>query len=73
MAEIILKFNDEDFEDARTALDGWKWKNAMWQLDQHLRSELKYNEKISSDTANAYDSIREKIREILQDDHLIME
>lgn len=73
MAEIILKFNDEDFEDARTALDGWKWKNAMWQLDQHLRSELKYNENISSDTANAYDFIREKMREILQDDHLIME
>jgi hypothetical protein len=48
MAEIILKFNDEDFEDARTALDGWKWKNAMWQLDQHLRSEIKYNEKISA-------------------------
>ena len=73
MAEIILKFNDEDFEDARTALDGWKWKNAMWQLDQHLRSEIKYNEKISSDTENAYDSIREKLREILQDNHLIME
>ena len=73
MAEIILKFNDEDFEDARTALDGWKWKNAMGQLDQHLRSELKYNEKISGDTANTYDSIREKIREILQDDNLIME
>ena len=73
MAEIILKFNDEDFEDARTALDGWKWKNAMWQLDQHLRSEIKYNEKISGDTENAYDSIREKMREILQDDHLIME
>ena len=73
MAEIILKFNDEDFEDARTALDGWKWKNAMWQLDQHLRSEIKYNEKISGDTANTYDSIREKIREILQDDNLIME
>lgn len=73
MAEIILKFNDEDFEDARTALDGWKWKNAMWQLDQHLRSEIKYNEKISSDTANTYDSIREKIREILQDNYLIME
>ena len=73
MAEIILKFNDDDFEDARTALDGWKWKNAMWQLDQHLRSEIKYNEKISSDTENAYDSIREKMREILQDNHLIME
>lgn len=73
MAEIILKFNDEDFEDARTALDGWKWKNAMWQLDQHLRSELKYNEKISGETDKAYQAIRDKIYEILNDDNLNMD
>jgi hypothetical protein len=73
MAEIILKFNDEDFEDARTALDGWKWKNAMWQLDQHLRSELKYNEKISGETDIAYQAIRDKIYEILNDDNLNMD
>ena len=66
MGEIILKFDSiEEAEDARTALDGYKWKLAMWDLDQHLRSELKYNEKISGETDAAYDAVREKIREIL--------
>jgi len=70
MAEIILKFKEDELEDARTALDGWKWKNAMWQLDQHLRSELKYNEKISGETDTAYQAIRDKIYEILNDENL---
>lgn len=73
MAELILKFTEEEFEDARTALDGWKWKMAMQDLDQHLRSELKYNEKLSADTDKAYEAIRDKIREILSDNNLNIE
>ena len=73
MAEIILKFKEDEFEDARTALDGWKWKMAMWDLDQHLRNELKYNEKLSAETDEAYQAIREKIREILNDSNLNIE
>lgn len=74
MAEIILKFDSvEEAEDARTALDGWRWKNAMWELDQHLRAELKYNEKISGETDKAYENIRQKIREILTDHNLNIE
>ena len=43
MAKIILEFNGEDEAiDARTALDGWKWKSAMWDLDQILRSTVKH-------------------------------
>ena len=74
MAEIILKFDSvEEADDARTALDGWKWKNSMWELDQHLRAELKYNEKISGETDKAYENIRQKIREILSDHNLNIE
>ena len=74
MAEIILKFDSvEEADDARMALDGWKWKNAMWQLDQYLRAELKYNEKISAETDKAYENIRQKIRELLSDDNLNIE
>jgi len=72
--EVIIKFSDEDAaEDARVALDGWKWKHAMWELDQHLRNELKYNEKLPSAVDEAYESLRNKIREILSDNNLIME
>lgn len=73
MTEIILKFDSEDFEDARLALDGWKWKMAMQDLDQHLRSEIKYNEQLSADTDKAYEAIRDKIREILHDNNLNLE
>lgn len=74
MAKIILEFDSiEEADDARTALDGYKWKLAMWDLDQHLRSELKYNENISGETDAAYEAVREKIREILESYNLNLE
>ena len=73
MAELILKFNEDELEDARTALDGWKWKSSMWELDQWLRGEIKYNEKLSEETDEAYQAIRDKIREILHDSNLNIE
>ena len=73
MAEIILKFKEDEFDDARTALDGWKWKSAMWELDQWLRGEIKYNEKLSAERDDAYQAVRDKIREILDDDNLNIE
>ena len=74
MAEIILKFDSiEEAEDARTALDGWRWKHSMWDLDQHLRSEMKYNQKITDETYKAYEAIRDKIREVLNDNNLVLE
>lgn len=73
MAQIILRFKEDELEDARTALDGWKWKSSMWELDQWLRGEIKYNEKISGETDAAYQAVRDKIREILNDDNLNIE
>jgi len=74
MAEIILKFDSiEEAEDARTAIDGWRWKHSMWDLDQHLRSEIKYNQNLSDETYKAYEAIRDKIREVLNDNNLILE
>ncbi|MFN9952695.1 MAG: hypothetical protein ACK55I_06320 [bacterium] len=74
MMEVIIKFSDEDAaENAKIALDGWKWKHAMWELDQHLRNELKYNEKLPSAVDEAYESLRDKIREIVSDNNLTME
>lgn len=73
MAEVILKFKEDELDDARTALDGWKWKSAMWELDQWLRGEIKYNEKLSAERDDAYQAVRDKIREILDDDNLNIE
>ena len=73
MADIILKFDSqEEGDDARTALDGYKWKMAMWDLDQKLRSITKYGVSITAPNTSATgveqdvaDKLREEIREIL--------
>jgi len=72
MATIKIKFKDDEHDDARTALDGYKWKLAMWDLDQKLRSIVKYNASLvmhNEPATNAEielaDKIREEIRDIL--------
>lgn len=69
---IILEFGDDEANDARTALDGWKWKLAMWDLDQLLRSTVKHgvsilnkNQEATNEEVNVADKIRDEIREIL--------
>ena len=73
MSKIILEFDGvEEAEDARTALDGYKWKLAMWDLDQLLRSTTKYdvsllkrNEQASEAEYEIAEKLREEIRDIL--------
>ena len=43
MNKIILEFDGtEEANEARNALDGWKWKAVVWELDQKLRATTKY-------------------------------
>ena len=69
--KITIEF--EDSEDAREALDGYKWKLAMWDLDQLLRSTTKYdvsllkhNEQASEAEYEVAEKLREEIRRILE-------
>lgn len=72
--EVIIKFSDEDAaENAKTALDGWKWKHCVWEIDQELRNTLKYDENMPDDVYKALESLRDKIREIVSDNNLTME
>jgi hypothetical protein len=72
--EVIIKFSDEDAaEDAKTALDGWKWKHCVWEIDAELRNNLKYDENLPTDVAKAFESLRDKIQEIVSDNNLTME
>ena len=78
MSKIILEFDGvEEQDDARTALDGSKWKMAMWDLDQLLRSTTKYdvsllkhNEQASEAEYEIAEKIREEIGRILGDYNL---
>ena len=75
MSKIILEFDGiEEADDARTALDGIKWKISMWELDQWLRSQIKYApETLSDDAYKAFEECREKLREIVNDINLSLD
>ena len=78
MGKIILEFDSiEESEEARTALDGSKWKGAVWDLDQELRKIVKYGQfdgrEATSEEMEIADKLREKIREILEDYNLNLE
>ena len=75
MGKIILEFDSiEEQYDARVALDGSKWKLAMWDLDQKLRSATKYgvidNREATPEEQDMADKVRDFIRDILNDYHL---
>ena len=73
MGKVVLEFDSvEEQDDIRCALDGYKWKLAIWDLDQELRSTTKYgmsmfkkNEQATSEECEIAEKMREMIREIL--------
>jgi len=73
MGKIILEFDSvEESHEARVALDAMKWYAAVWDLDQKLRSIVKYGTGISdegkeatSEERNVADKLRTEIRQIL--------
>jgi hypothetical protein len=78
MGKIILEFDSiEEQDDARMALDGIKWKVAMWDLDQLLRSATKYGTFDGREATGAEqdmaEALREYIRDILNESNLNLE
>lgn len=71
MGKIILEFDSlEEESGARVALDGHRWKNAMWELDQKLRETTKYGKSVihSEVTASGVEQdVAEKYREMIRD------
>lgn len=73
--KAILEFNMDDGENRDNfdnAVNGWKWKQAVCEIDQWLRSEVKYNDNLSEEQYKIYDSTRDKIREILGESGLTL-
>ena len=71
MSKIILEFDDvEEREDALNAINGFKWKMAMYELDQYYRGIWKYSQKVEE--IEMAEKVREEIREILNNNELIL-
>ena len=71
--KAILEFDlPEENEDFQAAINGHKYKSAVWNFDQLLRSEMKYKE-LSNDTYQSYQWCRDELRKILEQDNLFIE
>lgn len=69
--EANLKFNlPEDSEDLDNALNGYKYKLALWDLDNFLRSEIKHGDDESK--ATHYEEIRDRLHDLLNEYNLTL-
>jgi hypothetical protein len=71
--KAILEFDlPEEERDFRNAINGRKYKDAIWDFDQLLRSEIKYKE-LPEDTCKSLKWCRDELRKILAEDNLFIE
>ena len=70
MAKVILEFDAiEDQDDIQSALNGYKWKLAMWDLDQELRATTKYGKSQinSTEACSVEDAVAERYRNMIRE------
>ena len=70
MAKVILEFDAiEDQDDIQSALNGYKWKLAMWDLDQELRATTKYGKSHINNTeaCSVEDAVAERYRDMIRE------
>lgn len=62
--KATLEFNlPDDQDDFRDAVNGQKWTLVIWDFDQHLRSQIKYNDNLSPEEYKIYEEIRDLLWE----------
>lgn len=66
--KVIIEFDPvEERIDMETALNGWKWKNVVWEMDVYLKGCIKSGVDVSAD------DIRDRIHGIMSMDNLNFE
>lgn len=73
--KVTIEFDeDSEQEDIQSALNGWKWKLSMFNLDQELRSIVKHgyigNREATDCEMECYNKCREMLREAMNDNNL---
>jgi hypothetical protein len=76
--KVTLEYDgNEEQDDFQTALDGYKWKSVVWDIDQMLRKTTKYHVSLLPDTELASgtemdiaDALRDTLRGILNNYNL---
>lgn len=71
MGKVTIEFDSvEEQDDIQSALNGYKWKLAMWDLDNELRKTTKYGQSALSRDGEASEleqDIAERYRELLRE------
>lgn len=60
----------EEEHELLDAINGYKYKLALLDLDQFLRGEIKYNDDLTSEEIDYAEKIRERLYELLADYNL---
>jgi len=67
MAELILKFNTldpEEREEYENAINGYKYRRVLWDLDQHLREITKHG----SVNGREYSESEQELVQLIRDE-----
>lgn len=74
MAKVTIEFDMfEEAEELNDAINGRKWKSVVWDIDQELRKEVRYNEANSEEVHEAYNKFRDRVRQIIGEHGLDLE
>jgi hypothetical protein len=65
--EVNITYSSDDIHEAVNALKVSSWISAMFDLDQHLRSEAKYNVERTEKEIDVIYEIREKLNDIMHE------
>jgi hypothetical protein len=66
--EAILKFElPEEDPEFKLALMGSEYYSVLWDLDQHLRSDLKHNDSLTDEEYNKVKQLREKLHNLMSE------
>ena len=72
--KITIEFDEE--QDAKLAMEAWDWKHTVLELDQYLREVTKRDfylgTRPTEDEYKMAEHLREKIREILNENNLVI-
>ena len=70
--KVTLEFElPDDQSDFDSAMNGYKWQLAVWDMNQYLRSVTKYaSDDTSADVIKALDKVRDELFNILDNYNL---
>jgi hypothetical protein len=72
--KATLHFEHDEAEDLQNAIDGWKWKHSVWDLDNEMRSVVKHgyigNREATEQEIEAAEYWRKKLREFANENNL---